>query len=111
MSKAPLLSACANAPARRSILEMIRRHRELYRLTDDLYAAGGDAAADGAESCAAIAEAVELEYLIAATVPACAGELEAKDQFLDDDVCGCLDRDRLIATILEVDAERIAAAT
>ncbi len=99
-----------------TITNMIRRHCDLYRLTDRLYAAGGDAATDTPEYNAAIEETIELEHKIVATPATSRADIAAKWAFIKrtDFVSGTPGGDtgnlhRLVAMILQLDVETVGA--
>jgi hypothetical protein len=100
-----------------TIPDMIRRHRELYALTDRLYAAGSDAATDTPEYVAAIEETIDLEHRIVATRATGVADLLAKrefiaaTEFINEGTPGLSTGDlaRLVEAILQLDADGIAA--
>ena len=99
-----------------TIPQMIRRHGELYALTDRLYAAGGDAATDTAEYNAAIEETIDLEHKIVATRAHSRADIAAKWKFIcDSNFVGEAPSDdtgdlrKLVTMILRLDVETVGA--
>ncbi len=93
------------------LLKMIRRHRDLYREMDRLYELGGDDATDGPAYQAASDEAIDLETTIAVWWPKTAKGEAARLRFLGmhPDIVDGFDVGNLLATIAELNAERVAA--
>jgi len=91
------------------LLEMVARHDHLWDLTDHL-AALGDAGTDTAEYIDALAEAADLERRIAATPAFTPAGLAGKRRMVDRAEMESSDDLGLIETILQLDAERVAAA-
>jgi hypothetical protein len=89
---------------------MVERHDALWTLTDRLYAALGDAGTDTAEYADANEEAADLERLIAATPAFTPAGLAGKRRMVDRAEMESSDDLGLIETILQLDAERVAAA-
>ena len=83
-----------------TIPDLVRRHRELYDLCEDLYAAGGDAATDTPEYVAATEETIELEHRIVATPATSTADIAAKWAFIKrtDFVSGTPGDDTAICT-------------
>jgi hypothetical protein len=100
-----------------TITVLINRHRDLYALTDRLYAAGGDPATDTAEYNSAIEETIELEHRIVAARATSRADIAAKWAFIKrtDFVSGTPGLDtgdlhRLVAMILRLDVETVGAS-
>lgn len=92
-------------------IELIHRHRVLYCKMDRLYAAGGDAAVEHPTYRSASREAMALEPRIIATRATTAADIEAKRAFIEALLEeGAIDLRTLIATILKLDGESVAAA-
>ncbi len=91
---------------------MIKRHDHAWTRMDDLYAAEGDAAVDTPEYEAASRETIDLELRIAAYPVQSLDGQTAKLAFLSryPEVVD-LGLKALLATILTLDADRIAAAS
>ena len=91
-----------------TIAAMISRHRDLYRLTDEMYEAGGDAATDTSEYRSAIEETINLEHRIVASRVRCRADLVAKFKFVTKtNFVGEGDLDRLVVALLQLDVEAI----
>ena len=118
MSKAMKVSTLSINPASEPthIMEMVRRHGELFREMDRLYALGGDAAADGDGYQAASQEATDLENRIVATRAKSRADITAKQRFIRDtafisgDGCDTGDLHTLVEMILQLDAEAVSAS-
>jgi hypothetical protein len=92
------------------LLAMIERHDELWDLTDRIYAALSDAGTYTPEYDDASAEAVGLERWIVATPAFTPAGLAGKRRVIERANMEPSDDFGIIEAILQLDAERIAAA-